>query len=100
MNGTFETYRFGDPKADTVLIQPVDDHDLAGIENEVSLIAANCDKSFCLIAVKVDNWNTDLSPWKAPAVFGKEDFGEGAEKTLAKIKKLCADGSINYYIGG
>ena len=100
MNRAFETVLFGDPEADTVLIQPVDDHDLAGIENEFSLIAANCGKSFYLIAVKVDNWNTDLSPWKAPAVFGKEDFGEGAGGTLAKIKKLCDDGSKNYYIGG
>ena len=93
-------YEFGDPKADTVLIQPADDHDLAGIENEAPLIAANCGKSFHLIAVKVDSWNTDLSPWKAPAVFGKEDFGEGADKTLAQIRMLCDDGSKNYFIGG
>ena len=63
-----EIYELGDPRSDIVLIQPVDDHDLEGIENEVSLIAGSCDKSFRLIAVKVDNWNTDLSPWKAPAV--------------------------------
>ena len=99
-SGEFETVRFGDPDADTVLIQPVDGYDLAGIGNEVSHIAADCGKSFYLIAVKVDNWNTDLSPWKAPAVFGKEDFGEGAGKTLVEILKLCADGSKNYYIGG
>ena len=91
---------FGDVNAETVLIQPVDDHDLAGIENEVSLIAANCGNIFHLIAVKVDNWNTDLSPWKAPAVFGKEDFGEGAEETLAEILKLCSDKGKTYYIGG
>ena len=95
-----KTYEFGDPEADTVLIQPVDGHDLAGIGNEVLLIAADCGKSFHLIAVKVDNRNTDLSPWKAPAVFGKEDFGEGAVETLANIKKLCDDKSKNYYIGG
>ena len=93
-------YEFGNRKADTVLIQPVDEYDLAGIENEVSLIAAGCGKSFRLIAVKVDNWNTDLSPWNAPAVFGKEDFGDGAEKTLAEILRLCSDGSKTYYIGG
>ncbi len=96
----FETVRFGDPESDTVLIQPVDGHDLAGIENEVSLIAADCGKSFHLIAVKVDQWNTDLSPWKAPAVFGKEDFGGGAGETLAKILKLCLNESKSYYIGG
>ena len=93
-------YEFGDINANTVLIQPVDEYDLAGIENEVSLIAANCDINFHLIAVKVNNWNTDLSPWKAPAVFGKEDFGEGAEETLAEILKLCSDKSKTYYIGG
>ena len=93
-------YEFGDAGAETVLIQPVDDHDLSGIENEVSLIAESCGKSFRLIAVKVDNWNVDLSPWKAPAVFGKEDFGGGAEDTLAEILKLCSDESKTYYIGG
>lgn len=91
---------FGDVNANNVLVQPVDEYDLSVIENEVSLIAANCGKSFQLIAVKVDNWNTDLSPWKAPAVFGKEDFGEGAEETLAEILKLCADENKTYYIGG
>ncbi len=94
------TYEFGDPKADTVLIQPVDEYDLAGIENEVSLINANCGKSFHLIAVKIDNWNVDLSPWEAPAVFGREDFGDGAAKTLAEILKNCTDGTKKHYIGG
>ena len=93
-------HEFGDVNADTVLIQPVDEHDLAGIKNEASLITANSDKSFRLIAVKIDNWNIDLSPWKAPAVFGKEDFGEGAERTLDELLKLCSDGSKTYYIGG
>ena len=93
-------YEFGDVNANNVLIQPVDEYDLAGIENEVSIIAASCGKSFQLIAVKVDNWNTDLSPWKTPAVFGKEDFGDGAEETLAEILKLCADETKTYYIGG
>lgn len=97
---SMKLYKFGDAGADTVLIQPVDDHDLSGIENEVTLIAESCGKNFHLIAVKVDNWNTDLSPWKAPAVFGKEDFGGGAEKTLDEILKLCSDETKTYYIGG
>lgn len=95
-----EKYMFGDQEAGTVLIQPVDGHDLEGIENEVSLIAANCGRIFHLIAVKVGDWNADLSPWKVPAVFGKEDFGEGAEETLRQILKLCADRTKTYYIGG
>lgn len=40
---------------------------------------------FGLFAVKVDNWNADLSPWQAPAVFGNEAFGDGAAHTLDVI---------------
>ena len=36
----------------------------------------------CQAAVKVNDWNLDLSQWAAPAVFGEEDFGGGAAKTL------------------
>ncbi|MBQ7371278.1 MAG: esterase [Blautia sp.] len=95
-----EKYEFGDPEAEIVLIQPVDDHDLAGIENEVKCIAARSVEPFFLIAVKIDHWNTDLSPWEASAVFGKENFGNGASVTLAEILSLCSDKSKSYFIGG
>ncbi len=93
-------HRLGNPNADIVLIQPVDDHDMEGIENEVSVIAESCGRAFFLIACQVEDWNKDLSPWKAPAVFGKEDFGDGAEKTLSEILDLCSDEGKTYYIGG
>ena len=93
-------YKIGNPNADIVLIQSVDDHDLEGIENEVSVIAESCGRDFFLIACQVEDWNKDLSPWKAPAVFGKEDFGDGAEETLRKILALCSDEGKTYYIGG
>lgn len=92
--------RYGNPDADIVLIQPVDDHDLAGIENEVAEIQRLTDQDFCLIAIRVGNWNTDLSPWKAPAVFGKEDFGGGADRTLTEVLKYTEDPAKTYYIGG
>lgn len=41
-----------------------------------------------------------LSPWKAPAVFGNEGFGEGAAATLTEILSLCRDNTKRYYIGG
>ena len=91
---------FGNPQSDIVLIQPVDDHDLEGIENEFAEIKRECEKDFFLIAFKVDDWNNDLSPWKAPAVFGKEDFGGGASKTLEELLTLCDDKEKTYYIGG
>ena len=92
--------RYGKPDAGVVSIQPVDDHDLEGIENEVAEIQRLIGDGFCLIAIKVGNWNTDLSPWKAPAVFGKEDFGAGAGGTLAEVLKYTADPTKAYYIGG
>lgn len=93
-------FEFGNRDSDTVLIQPVDDHDLEGIENEAELIAKNSGENFRLIAVKVGDWNRDLSPWEAPPVFGKEPFGGKAEGTLKEILTLCADKSKAYLIGG
>ena len=91
---------FGNPDASIVLIQMVDEHDLEGIKNEVALISDNTKLDFHLIALKVNNWNNDLSPWQAPAVFGKEDFGGCAEVTLKEVLSQCADDSKTYYIGG
>ena len=69
---------FGNPHSGIVLIQPADDHDLEGIESEFAAINSICDLNFHLIAVRIKDWNKDLSPWEAPAVFGKENFGNGA----------------------
>ena len=95
-----KTYEFGSADSDIVLIQPVDDHDLEGIENEFTAIITGCDMDVRLIAVRIDDWNNDLSPWEAPAVFGKENFGRGASETLGVLLELCGDKSRTYYIGG
>ena len=42
---------------------------------------------FVFAMLKTKDWNRELSPWKAPAVFGKEDFGDGAEDTLSFIEQ-------------
>ena len=70
-------FRYGNPSASTVLIQPIDDHDLGELKTEINEIRKQVQIDFQLIAVKVDDWNHDLSPWKAPAVFGKDGFGDG-----------------------
>ena len=93
-------YEYGKPEAEHVLVQMVDDHDLAVIENEVEAIRQNADKDFLLLAVPVKDWNQDLSPWRAPAVFGNNDFGDGAQNTLLVVTDLCQNKNKNYYIGG
>ncbi len=95
-----KVFEYGDPSASTVLIQMVDDHDLEGIENEFDAVRKAAEGKLRLIAVKVSDWNTDLSPWQAPPVFGNEGFGSGAADTLEEVKKLCRDRDRTYYIGG
>ena len=94
---------YGDSDADTLLIQMVDDHDLKGIDREVAYIRElTGGKNFCLKAVKVSNWNKDLSPWPAPAVFGNEDFGDGAGESLDFLltNVISESDYKTIYIGG
>ncbi len=68
-----------------LLVQPVDDHDLDMMESEIAIINAQTQKSFAMIAVKIGNWQHELTPWAAPPVFGREPFGDGAKETLNYI---------------
>jgi len=95
-----EILDYGSATADTVLLQPVDKHDLSMIENEIEMIRSRTNAEFRLLAFKVGDWNRDLSPWKAPAVFGREEFGGGAADTLAELMRCCDDSSKRYFIGG
>ena len=69
-----------------VLIQPVDENDVAMVEEQAELISLKTTKAFLLAAFEIQNWNKELSPWDAPKVFGNEDFGHGASETLAFIE--------------
>ena len=95
-----QVLHLGNRDSKTLLIQPVDDHDLATIENEAALIRSLTGKDFHLLAVRVNRWNLGLSPWPAPAVFGNEDFGGGAENTLRDILSLLPDCPERIFIGG
>lgn len=96
-----ELIRFGTESADTVLIQPVDEHDLAAMDSELQLLRENVRQDFQLIACKVGKWEHDLSPWRAPAIaYGSENFGDGAADTLRELEALCTDPGKTYYLGG
>ena len=95
-----KTCEYGKSSADIVLIQPVDDNDMSVIENEVNEISRLTNRDFLLIAYQISDWNRELSPWPAPPVFGKADFGGAAGETLSEIINLCGNANKTYYIGG
>ena len=63
-------------RTEWVIIQPVDEHDLKGLDEEVAWLSNHSTTTFTLVAFRISDWNQELSPWKAPAVFSSEDFGE------------------------
>lgn len=84
--GDRKCYLFGDGRATDVLIQAVGDHEVEGLEREVGRIGELAPhRPFLLAAFCVSDWHQELSPWEAPAVFGREGFGSGAADTLAYI---------------
>ena len=85
-----ETIRIGDrvctiyqsemPKF--LLVQPIDEHDLEVLDTEVETIQTLTETPFTLVAFEIKDWQSELTPWAAPAVFGKIPFGDKAFETL------------------
>ena len=75
------------PGPDVLLIEPIDRRDLDFLDREVDFLREHAGCSFALSTFIVEDWNGDLSPWKADPVFGKEAFGDGAGKTLRFIEE-------------
>ena len=69
-----------------ILIQPVDENDISVLDNEVKHIGENTDRNFSLVAFKIEDWNSELTPWEMPLLRGKGNFGDGAAGTLEFIK--------------
>ena len=69
-----------------ILIQPVDENDISVLDNEVKHIEENADRNFSLVAFKIEDWNSELTPWEMPLLRGKGNFGDGAAGTLKFIK--------------
>ena len=95
-----------EPEAADLLIQPVDDHDLSWLEQQQSDIRSRIPgRPVTTAAFLIHDWNKELSPWPAPPVFGKEPFGDGAEKTLDYVLNqlmpgLMADSYRRVFLGG
>ena len=72
-------------KPECLVIQPVDEHDMEMLPQQVEIMAQEAEKPFMLVAFQVKDWNGELSPWDAPPVFGREPFGSGAADTLSFV---------------
>ena len=84
--GNKQCFLYEDENPTSILIQAIDENDLEVLDSEVMKIREQTNEKFILLAFLVDNWNDDLSPWKASAVFGKENFGGKAYQTLEYVE--------------
>ena len=75
---------YGEANADYLLLQMTGEHEQQSMDNEVNAIAQS-GRNFLFAAVPVESWNDALSPWKAPAVWGKQGFGGKAGETLCLL---------------
>jgi len=80
-----------------LLIQPAGEQDPELPDREADALASAADQPFLLAAFRVGDWNRELSPWEAPAVFGTEAFGGGAEATLRFLLDKLIPGIIQRY---
>ena len=72
---------YGGANAECLLLQMTGEHELQSMDYEVAAIAQSS-QNFLFAAIPVESWNDALSPWKAPAVWGKQGFGGKAGDTL------------------
>ena len=72
---------YGGANAEYLLLQMTGEHELQSMGNEVAAIEQSS-RNFLFAAIPVESWNDALSPWEAPAVWGKQGFGGNAADTL------------------
>ena len=72
---------YGEAHTEYLLLQMTGEHERQSIDSEIAAIAQSAHQ-FLFAAIPVENWNDELSPWEAPAVWGKESFGGNAADTL------------------
>lgn len=79
-----------EPEPRALLVQLVEVEELAertSLLEEATIIRKAINIPFAIAFLAVEDWNRqELSQWRAPAVFGKQDFGAGAEATLQAIE--------------
>ena len=99
---------YGEAHTEYLLLQMTGEHELQSMESEVTAIAQSA-HHFLFAAVPVKSWNDELSPWKSPAVWGKDSFGGNAAGTLrflteqaipALKQQFALPGNVRIVLGG
>ena len=99
---------YGEAHTEYLLLQMTGEHELESMESEVAAIAQSA-HHFLFAAIPVKSWNNELSPWEAPAVWGKENFGGNAADTLRFLteqviptlkKQFALPGNVRIILGG
>lgn len=76
----------GEPRC--LMLQPADSRELELLGKELQHIRTLTEVPFAFAAFEISDWNSELSPWPAPPVFGREPFGSGAGDTLSFIEGI------------
>ncbi len=99
---------YGEAHTEYLLLQMTGEHELQSMESEIAAIAQSA-HHFLFAAIPVKSWNDALSPWEAPAVWGKESFGGNAADTLRFLteqviptlkKQYALPGNVRIILGG
>ena len=99
---------YGEAHAEYLLLQMTGEHELQSMDGEVAAIAQSA-HHFLFAAIPVESWNDELSPWEAPAVWGKESFGGNAADTLCFLteqvipalkQQFALPGNVRIVLGG
>ena len=72
---------YGEAHAEYLLLQMTGEHELQSMDDEVAA-SAQSNRKYLFAAIPAESWNDALSPWEAPAVWGKQGFGGKAGDTL------------------
>lgn len=96
-----KVFVFAQDGAEDLLIQPIDGRDEETIDQEMRKIEAK--RPYTLVCFCVNDWNRELSPWKAEAVYKDNAFGEGGKETLSFVLNDLIPAFQDYkrmYLGG
>ena len=83
---------------EVLLLQPVDERELEEVNKIAEGIFSESPINIIYVAYVIGDWNKELSPWYAPAVFGKYDFKGEGKRTLNFISGTLIPEIKNRYL--